>query len=62
MSSYFRKGAELNDDALKAAEAVICKGASVGSIMRRYNTEAKAKAWKELCSKDNSLASDILSN
>ncbi len=63
MSALFSKGAELNDDALTAAEAVICKAASIGSIMRRYGiSEEKALAWKELCSDHNNAADIILNN
>ena len=63
MSALFSKGAKINDDALTAAEAVICKGASIGSIMRRYGkTQAQAMAWKELCSDHNNAADIILDN
>jgi len=61
--AMFSKGADINDNALIAAEAVICKGSSIGSVMRRYGVnENKAKAWKELCSNHNNEASTILSN
>lgn len=61
MSALFSKGAEINDDALTAAEAVICKGASIGSVMRRYGiSEEKALAWKEMCTQENEAADIIL--
>lgn len=53
---------EANDEALTSAEFTICMAASIGSINRRYNTEAKAKAWKELCTNDNAVIETILSN
>jgi len=63
LTSLFTKGAAINDDALIAAEAVICKGASIGSIMRRYGvSEAKAKAWKDLCSNQNVAAETLLND
>ncbi len=44
------KGAKANDAALNASEAVICKGASIGAIQRKYgNNAAKAQAWRTLC-------------
>ena len=45
-------GAEANDKALKASEFAICKGASVGAVMRRYNTEELVEAWRKLCLND----------
>lgn len=53
---------ETNDKALISAEATICRAASIGSVLRRYNTEGKAKAWKELCTQDNDSVPIILNN
>ena len=39
----------VNDKALIASETTICKVASVASVLRRYNTPEKARAWLELC-------------
>lgn len=45
-----KKIGQVNDDTLTAAETIICQGASVGSVIRKYGQdEAKAKAWRELC-------------
>lgn len=43
-------GAQAMDEGLINAEWFVCKAASVGSIQRRYGTDAnKAAAWKALC-------------
>lgn len=42
-----------NDKALVSAETVVCRAASIGSILRRYDTEEKARAWKQLCTQSN---------
>ena len=49
LGSVVQQGARANDEALASAEFTICRGASVGSVMRKYNTEEKALAWQELC-------------
>jgi hypothetical protein len=46
-------GGEINDKALAGCEATICKAASVRSVLERYNTPKKAKAWLDLCINDN---------
>jgi len=46
----------LNDEALASSEFAICKGASVGSVLRRYNTPEKADAWVALCREDNAAS------
>ena len=51
--------AKVNDNALLAAKFTICRGASIGSVVREFNTEEKAKAWKELCTQDNEAVSTI---
>lgn len=43
--------AKANDNALMSAEFTICNAASVGSVMRRYNTEELAALWRDLCLK-----------
>lgn len=55
-------GADVNDNALLSAEATICKAASVGSVIRRYNTPEKAKAWKELCTQSNEATPVIINS
>lgn len=44
------KAANINDEALNAAEWTICYAASIGAIRRKYSTPDKAKVWRELCS------------
>lgn len=46
-------GGEVNDNALVTSEVTICRAASVGAVLRRYNTPEKAKAWLTLCTYDN---------
>lgn len=48
-------GKEVNDEALKTSEFTICKAASVGSIVRRFNTKELATAWINLCASPNTL-------
>jgi len=44
------KGAEVNDQLLHDAEFWICKGASVGSVRRKYGRSSEdATAWQALC-------------
>ncbi len=62
LSQIFEAGAEASDKALIASEAVICRGASIGSVIRRYDTEEKAKAWKELCTNNSEAVPIILDN
>lgn len=40
-------GAEANDEAIHAAETVICRAASVGSVRRAYGD--RPEAWRQLC-------------
>ena len=50
MQDMAATGAEAADKALKASKWFMCKGASVGSVMRLYwITQAQADAWAELC-------------
>jgi len=51
MSGIMDKGAEINDEALVSSEFIICSGASVGAIERRYNTAELLEARKALCDK-----------
>jgi hypothetical protein len=54
-------GAEANDRALAAAEFAMCRGASIGSVMRRYATSAdRAAAWRTLCLANGEAAEDLL--
>lgn len=62
LSNIVDSAAEANDKALYAAKFTICKGASIGSVIREFDTEEKAKAWKELCTQENGSAETILSN
>jgi len=42
-------GAQVNDDALAACQVVMCRAASVGSIRRAFNTEAKRAGYEAFC-------------
>lgn len=45
-----QKAADFNDEALVTSEIIVCRGASVGSIIRRYGTNPEVwEAWKKLC-------------
>lgn len=47
------RGAEVYDTGLENAEFFICRGASVGAVMRRYGSDVeKAQAWRTLCTAD----------
>lgn len=41
------RAADASDEAVKSAEFIICKGASVGSIRRAYGD--RPEVWAELC-------------
>lgn len=44
------QGAEFYDETLVTSEFIICRGASVGSVMRRYWQDVEtAQAWMKLC-------------
>ena len=42
-------GAEANDEALRSSKFMICKGASIGAVMREFNTKEKAEGWVKIC-------------
>lgn len=45
-----QKVADVNDQSLESAELIMCKGASVGSVTRRYgNDVVLSRAWRDLC-------------
>lgn len=53
--------AKANDAALTAAELEICRGASVGSVIRRYGQDPiKARAWRDICIEANDAANEII--
>lgn len=58
------RAAGLNDEALKSSEFTICKGASVGSVLRRYNTKELAEAWVKLCLDSNTapVVTEVVEN
>jgi len=60
MAQIVDAGAKANDNALQAAKFTICRGASIGSVIREFDTPDKAKAWKELCTQDNNSVPIIL--
>ena len=43
------KGTEINDGALDNAVFIVCRGASVGAVRRRFDTLEEAETWRELC-------------
>jgi hypothetical protein len=43
------RAAGANDSALDGAVFMVCNGASVGSVRRRFGTEEQAQIWRELC-------------
>lgn len=51
------RAADANDEAVRSAEWVICKGASVGSIRRAYGD--RPAVWADLCRE--SAASEFVS-
>ena len=62
ISELLDAAGEANDKALIGAELTMCRAASIGSILRRYDTEAKATAWKAICTQDNNVVPIILNN
>lgn len=62
MSKLLDVAGDVNDEALIGAETTICRVASIGSILRRYDTEEKARAWKELCTQDSDIVPILLDN
>lgn len=45
-----QRASEAYDDSLVAAEVWLCRGASIGSVVRAYGRdEAAWEAWKTLC-------------
>ena len=40
---------DASDEALASAEFTICNAATVGSILRRYDTLEEARVWQSLC-------------
>ena len=56
IAGLWQKGASANDSALEAARAVVCEGASVGSVKRRYgSTAAQAKEYNDFCGNDGKV-------
>lgn len=50
------KAANVNDEALVAAEFTICSAASVGAVQRRYNTQELIEARKVICDREMVVA------
>lgn len=61
-SSIMSTGAKVSDEALIGAKAVICQGASIGSIRRMYGTPEGAKIWANLCSANADFTPIAVSN
>ncbi len=60
MSELLGLAGEANDSALVTAEVTICRAASIGSVIRRYDTKEKAEAWAELCAREDDGARIIV--
>ena len=60
LSKIANAAANANDEALKTSEFAICRGASVGAVLRRYNTKELADAWVKLCIRENDSAPIIV--
>jgi hypothetical protein len=55
------KGAQAYDEGLVNAEWFICHAASVGSIRRRYGTDASlAAAYRRICSPTSTEPSQVI--
>ncbi len=55
------RGAEVYDRALEESEFVICRAASVGSVMRRYGGSVElAQAWKTICVSNPDAVDELL--
>lgn len=61
LSGLVDRGAKVNDASIVASETVICKAASIGSILRHYNTKDKAEAWRKLCAQESESQPVIIS-
>lgn len=48
-TQLINRGAEANDSAVNASFFTLCRGASIGSILRKFDTEEKAETWMSLC-------------
>lgn len=49
-------GATVNDEALIAAEIVICRAASVGAVERRFmRSQEDWETWNRMCRNDDAL-------
>ena len=58
ITSLWQKGAEANDSALYAAQKVVCEGASIGSVKRRYGgTASQAREYNAFCGNDGKVIS-----
>lgn len=60
MSKLLGLAGDVNDSALASAEITICRAASIGSVIRRYDTREKAEAWAELCAREDDGARVIV--
>ena len=48
-----QRGATVADKALEDAEFLLCRAATVGSVVRRYGVSTdKADAWRTICRTD----------
>ena len=55
------EGASAYDQGLANAEFFICRGASVGSVQRRYGRDTDtAEAWRVLCHGDGEAAVEVI--
>jgi hypothetical protein len=49
LGAYIDRAAEANDTAIDASIFTMCRAASVGSVLRKFDTPEKASIWKDLC-------------
>lgn len=42
-------GAKANDEAVRDSKFILCKGASIGAILRAFDTKEEAQGWIQIC-------------
>jgi len=42
-------GAKANDEAVRDSKFILCKAASIGAILREFDTKEEAKGWIQIC-------------
>lgn len=49
VKSGITTAAKVNDKALTSALFTLCKGVSIGSIRRKFDTEELSEVWNQMC-------------